>query len=65
MNSNTDIPWHRVINSKGEISNRGDGGQAIENQRQRLEEEGIQLITTTANTYKVNLNVYQYNNNNQ
>lgn len=65
MNSNTDIPWHRVINSKGEISNRGDGGQGIENQRRRLEAEGVQVITTTANTYKVNLNVYQYNNNNQ
>ena len=65
MNSNTDIHWHRVINSKGEISNRGDGGQGIENQRQRLEEEGVQVTITTANTYKVNLNVYQYNNDNQ
>jgi methylated-DNA-protein-cysteine methyltransferase-like protein len=32
-----DVPWHRVINSKGEISLR----PGAEKQRQLLEEEGI------------------------
>ncbi len=35
-----DIPWHRVINSKGEISGRKDGG-SDHGQRQRLVDEGI------------------------
>ena len=34
------IPWHRVINAKGEISARGDG-TAADYQRQLLEEEGV------------------------
>jgi methylated-DNA-protein-cysteine methyltransferase-like protein len=34
-----DVPWQRVINSKGEISER-PGAQA---QRQLLEEEGVQF----------------------
>ena len=38
--SNTDVPWHRVINRHGKISPRrsGEGGAR---QRQLLEEEGI------------------------
>ena len=36
----TDIPWHRVINSRGEISVRREGGGGIE-QRRRLEGEGL------------------------
>lgn len=37
---NQRVPWHRVINAKGEISLRAvDGGQA--EQQQRLEAEGI------------------------
>ena len=35
-----DVPWHRVINAKGMISPRGDGG-GEEMQRARLGEEGI------------------------
>ena len=34
------IPWHRVVNSRGEISLRKDG-QADQRQQQRLLEEGI------------------------
>jgi methylated-DNA-protein-cysteine methyltransferase related protein len=34
-----DVPWQRVINSKGEISPR----PGAEMQRQRLEEEGVQF----------------------
>lgn len=37
-----DVPWQRVINSKGEISPHGDGiGSQL--QRQILEEEGIEF----------------------
>ncbi len=35
-----DVPWHRVINSKGEVSFKGDTYRAIL-QRKLLEEEGI------------------------
>jgi len=36
----TGVPWHRVINSRGEISRRGSGeGHAV--QRRLLELEGI------------------------
>jgi methylated-DNA-protein-cysteine methyltransferase-like protein len=34
------IPWHRVINSKGEISSRAEPGATSE-QRRLLEAEGI------------------------
>lgn len=34
------VPWHRVVNSKGELSLRKEG-KADERQRQRLLEEGI------------------------
>ncbi len=37
-----DIPWHRVINSKGMISLRVDG-KPCEEQRYLLEAEGIQF----------------------
>ena len=35
-----EVPWHRVINSQGRISFRGDDERAIE-QKKRLELEGI------------------------
>lgn len=35
------IPWHRVINARGEISPRSGGSSADELQRLRLECEGI------------------------
>lgn len=34
------VPWHRVINSRGQISHRGDTLRATE-QRRRLEAEGV------------------------
>jgi methylated-DNA-protein-cysteine methyltransferase-like protein len=34
------VPWHRVINARGQISGRGEIGRA-ELQRQLLEDEGI------------------------
>ena len=35
------IPWHRVINSKGEISRRGDDSHEL--QRLLLEAEGVEF----------------------
>ncbi|MBJ6752594.1 MGMT family protein [Geomonas anaerohicana] len=35
------VPWHRVINAKGEISLRSGGSAGDELQRLRLEEEGV------------------------
>ena len=38
----TDVPWQRIVNAKGEISMRKDGaGDAV--QRNLLEEEGIEF----------------------
>lgn len=34
------VPWHRIINSQGRISHRGDVARAHE-QRERLEAEGV------------------------
>ncbi len=39
----TDIPWQRVVNSRGGISPRGDP-LATDRQRKRLEAEGIQFL---------------------
>jgi len=35
------IPWHRVVNAKGMISPRSDGGPMAFVQRMLLEEEGV------------------------
>ena len=37
------VPWHRVINSRGQISERSDGGPASRLQRLRLERERVPL----------------------
>jgi methylated-DNA-protein-cysteine methyltransferase-like protein len=36
----TTVPWHRVINAKGEVSRRSVPGWEVE-QRLRLEGEGV------------------------
>ena len=36
------VPWHRVLNSQGKISDRGEGGSDREQQR-RLAKEGVYL----------------------
>lgn len=41
----TDIPWQRVISSKGLISPRGDQGQGVARQKDRLEQEGVEVQT--------------------
>jgi methylated-DNA-protein-cysteine methyltransferase related protein len=35
------VPWHRVVNARGEISERSDGGDGETVQRLRLEREGV------------------------
>jgi len=42
LTSDHDLPWHRVINAKGEISQRADG-QSDPRQRLLLEAEGIKF----------------------
>ncbi len=42
--SDSEIPWHRVINARGEISARSLPGAGAElEQRTRLESEGVQF----------------------
>ncbi|MEM6994792.1 MAG: MGMT family protein [Myxococcota bacterium] len=41
-NADDDVPWHRVINAQGAISDRGDFGR-VEEQRARLEAEGVEF----------------------
>ncbi len=39
-----DVPWQRVINARGEVSQRSaDGAGADQLQRQLLEEEGVEF----------------------
>lgn len=40
LTADTTVPWHRVVNSKGELHQRHDGQYT---QRQRLADEGILL----------------------
>ena len=40
LNDNKEIPWHRVVNAKGQISPRSEAGYD-DYQRILLEEEGI------------------------
>lgn len=54
MSKSHELPWHRIINSKGEISLTGEG---LELQKMLLEKEGIQVY----NGNKVDLNEYEYN----
>ena len=43
--SRSKVPWHRVINAKGEISRRS-GGDSHELQRHMLEHEGVKFDRT-------------------
>jgi methylated-DNA-protein-cysteine methyltransferase-like protein len=47
-----DLPWHRVINSQGTISNLPQPG-AREEQRRRLEAEGVVFDTLDKVNFKV------------
>lgn len=39
----TPVPWHRVVNARGEVSPRSGGGPHALIQRTLLEEEGVEL----------------------
>jgi methylated-DNA-protein-cysteine methyltransferase-like protein len=41
MPDDAPIPWHRVINAKGEISTRSFDTGGVSEQRRRLEAEGV------------------------
>jgi len=41
LDHESDVPWHRVINSRGGISVRGAGGHLV--QRALLEAEGVRF----------------------
>lgn len=45
---NNKLPWHRIVNAQGMISERGDSGVAAQQQRQRLEREGVRFNTRGA-----------------
>lgn len=40
---NENVPWQRVVNAKGGISPRGDGGLGASRQAQKLGEEGVEV----------------------
>lgn len=54
MSSKYDLPWHRVINIKGEIALKDE--EAAMNQRDLLEYEGIEVSLGG----RVDLTEYQY-----
>ena len=56
LDEDTCIPWHRVINAKGQISSRWDP-VLEEDQRHRLEAEGVEFD----NSNKVLLSRYRWN----
>jgi len=42
--ADSDLPWHRVINAKGEVSPRGNGLDHEALQAQLLRREGVKLV---------------------
>jgi len=53
MSMGHNLPWHRIINSKGQISLTGEG---LALQKMLLEEEGVQVYDGN----KVDLKTYEY-----
>jgi len=39
----SDVPWHRVLNARGEVSPRSGGAPHARIQRALLEEEGVRF----------------------
>ena len=55
LDEDSDVPWHRVINAKGEISTRWD--PACESQqRDLLESEGVAFN----NEHRINLSAFRW-----
>lgn len=53
------VPWHRVVNAKGEISVRGETG--CENlQQQLLEAEGVAFIRTVSGACRIDFAEYRW-----
>ena len=52
----SDVPWHRVINAKGEISPRS-AGDSHELQRMLLEAEGVEIDLSG----RIDLKKYRWN----
>ena len=42
----SEVPWHRVVNSQGKISQRGEDAACTEIQRELLEDEGVTVSST-------------------
>ncbi|CAG8984153.1 hypothetical protein HYALB_00008154 [Hymenoscyphus albidus] len=53
---NNNVPWQRVINSKGTISPRNPNGAA--NQAQALGTEGVTVTTNAIGEFSINLAEY-------
>jgi len=43
LRSESRVPWHRVVNARGRISLRGDGGPEATVQRLLLKREGVRF----------------------
>jgi methylated-DNA-protein-cysteine methyltransferase-like protein len=54
MSRTHNLPWHRVINSKGELAIKDDTISFL--QKEALEREGVEVTSSN----KVYLNQYQY-----
>lgn len=53
------IPWHRVVNAKGEISVREESGR--ENlQQSLLEAEGVEFLRAANGVYRIDLQQYRW-----
>jgi methylated-DNA-protein-cysteine methyltransferase related protein len=56
LDANSDIPWHRVINSQGKISLQKANNNGENIQHTKLLEEGVVILNS-----KINLKMYQWN----
>ena len=54
LSEGTDVPWHRVINTRGEISQRDRADDELD-QRELLEREGVRFQNG-----RTDLSVYQW-----
>ncbi|WP_163102883.1 MGMT family protein [Peribacillus alkalitolerans] len=54
MSKKYNLPWHRVINARGEIGLKDE--ESVFYQKMTLENEGIKFIDGTS----INLEIYQY-----
>ncbi|KAH6608309.1 6-O-methylguanine DNA methyltransferase [Trichoderma cornu-damae] len=57
MFNSTNVPWQRVINSKGAVSQRSQPSGAT-NQAVALQEEGVEVTRNATGEYMVDLEMY-------